>query len=177
MTLLSRLLTANISFYLSLEIKWTCYLSMVQLGGLLGPGRNHPCRDKTKLQSPASGCWQDTAHTCHRMLLLWRSQPDILQTQKEICMSRWTRTLVTQGNIPYDTAHSPFLQIIQVSLKDQSCWCMDTARFNGHIIISRLKVRFGQVTEETEAMLCTVLTLLIKTLSIPAETLLTWAQP
>lgn len=102
-----------------LQIRGTRYLSRVQSGGQLGPGRSHPCRDKTKPQSPASGCWQDTAHTCHQMLQLWRSQADILQTQKYICMSRWTRTIVTSGYIPNDTVQSQFLQIIQASLKDQ----------------------------------------------------------
>lgn len=124
-------------------IQGTCYLSRVQWGGHLGHGRSHLHRDKTKLQIPASGCWQDMAHTCHRMLLLWRSQPDILETQRDICMSSWTGRLVTLGNIPSDTAQP--VSPDHSGLKDQSRWCLDSAGVNGRVIMSRLKVRFGQV--------------------------------
>lgn len=67
-----------------IEIEGTRYLSRVRSGDRSGPGRSHPCRGKTKPPGRASGCWQDTAHTCHWMRQLWRSQADILQTQGEI---------------------------------------------------------------------------------------------
>ncbi len=51
-------------------------------------------------------------------------------------------------------------------------WTPTYARAKGQIWTSNRSMR-----RKTEARLCAVLTLLIKTVSIPAETLLTWAQP
>lgn len=103
---------------------------------------------------------------------------------KYICISSWTRTIVTPGKHPIwynaEPVHPDHSRLFERSVLLWTFHLMcKSARLNGHVIVSRLKVRFGQMTEiwKRKQKQGSAQCWPIKTLLIPAKTLLTWSKP
>lgn len=123
------------------------------------------------------------AYTCPRTPLPWRSQSYTLQTHKNKHLHKQVNECdsVFRRHPMWDNAQPVPPDPSNLSERSDLLWTFHPARstagLSGYVIMSGLKVRFGWVSEIWEGKQCSVLTLLIKTLSIPAETLLAWAQP